>query len=162
MFVAALSLRGSFPYFLTLKGVFVMSFLDNVISTGKNVVSTAGKKTDEAVRFSKLKIKESQLNGDIKNKFEKLGALIYQMAKSGEKDNEQFDAFIAEIDGCYEELAGIEKKFDELRNEVTCPSCGAKCKDDNAFCSKCGARLPEKPAAETKDGIKADNENNDQ
>jgi len=70
-----------------------MSFLDDVISTGKNVVSAAGKKTDEAVRFSKLKIKESQLNGDIKNKFEKLGALIYQMAKSGEKDNEQFDAY---------------------------------------------------------------------
>ncbi|MBD5130193.1 MAG: hypothetical protein HDT43_09750 [Ruminococcaceae bacterium] len=125
-----------------------MSFLDDVISTGKNVVSAAGKKTDEAVRFSKLKIKESQLNGDIKNKFEKLGALIYQMAKSGEKDNEQFDAYISEIDGCYEELAEIERSFDELRNEVTCPGCGAKCKDENSFCPKCGSKLPEKPAAE--------------
>ncbi|MBD5384590.1 MAG: hypothetical protein HDR72_06290 [Ruminococcaceae bacterium] len=131
-----------------------MSFLDDVISTGKNVVSAAGKKTDEAVRFSKLKIKESQLNGDIKSKFEKLGALIYQMAKSGEKDNEQFDAFIAEIDGCYDELADIEKQFDELRNEVTCPGCGAKCKDENSFCPKCGAKLPEKPVPEvTEDKI---------
>lgn len=126
-----------------------MSFLDDVISTGKNVVSAAGKKTDEAVRFSKLKIKESQLNGDIKSKFEKLGALIYQMAKSGEKDNEQFDAYISEIDGCYDELANIEKQFDELRNEVTCPGCGAKCKDENSFCPKCGTKLPEKPVAET-------------
>lgn len=125
-----------------------MSFLDDVISTGKNVVSAAGKKTDEAVRFSKLKIKESQLNGDIKSKFEKLGALIYEMAKSGEKNNEQFDALIAELDGCYEELAEIDKQFDELRNEVACPGCGAKCKDDNAYCSKCGTKLPEKPAAE--------------
>ena len=125
-----------------------MSFLDDVISTGKNVVSAAGKKTDEAVRFSKLKIKESQLNGDIKSKFEKLGALIYQMAKSGEKDNEQFDAYIAEIDGCYDELADIEKQFDELRNEVTCPGCGATCKDENSYCPKCGTKLPEKPAPE--------------
>lgn len=125
-----------------------MSFLDDVISTGKNVVSAAGKKTDEAVRFSKLKIKESQLNGDIKSKFEKLGALIYQMAKSGEKDNEQFDAYIAEIDGCYDELADIEKQFDELRNEVTCPGCGTKCKDENSYCPKCGAKLPEKPVPE--------------
>lgn len=125
-----------------------MSFLDDVISTGKNVVSAAGKKTDEAVRFSKLKIKESQLNGDIKSKFEKLGALIYQMAKSGEKDNEQFDAYIAEIDGCYDELADIEKQFDELRNEVTCPGCGAKCKNENSYCPKCGAKLPEKPVHE--------------
>ena len=126
-----------------------MSFLDDVISTGKNVVSAAGKKTDEAVRFSKLKIKESQLNSDIKSKFEKLGALIYEMAKSGEKDNEQFDAFIAELDGCYAELEGIGRQLDELRSEVTCPGCGAKCKDDNAYCSKCGAKLPERPAAET-------------
>ena len=125
-----------------------MSFLDDVISTGKNVVSAAGKKTDEAVRFSKLKIKESQLNGDIKNKFEKLGALIYQMAKSGEKDNEQFEWYISEIVGCYDELANIEKQFDELRNEVTCPGCGAKCKDENTYCPKCGAKLPEKPAPE--------------
>lgn len=139
-----------------------MSFLDNVISTGKNVVSTAGKKTDEAVRFSKLKIKESQLNGDIKNKFEKLGALIYQMAKSGEKDNEQFDAFIAEIDGCYEELSSIEKQFDELRNQTTCPGCGAKCKDENAYCPKCGTKLPEKPAAEAAEETSETDESNDE
>lgn len=125
-----------------------MSFLDDVISTGKNVVSAAGKKTDEAVRFSKLKIKESQLNSDIKNKFEKLGALIYQMAKSGEKDNEQFDAFISELDECYEQLSDISKQFDELRNEVTCPGCGEKCKDENSFCPKCGTKLPEKPVPE--------------
>lgn len=123
-----------------------MGFLDNVINTGKNVVSTAGKKTDEAVRFSKLKIKESQLNGDIKSKFEKLGALIYQMAKSGDKDNEAFDAYIAELDECYAQLSEIDKQFDEMRSEVACPSCGTKTKNDNMYCPKCGAKLPERNA----------------
>lgn len=139
-----------------------MSFLDDVISTGKNVVSAAGKKTDEAVRFSKLKIKESQLNGDIKNKFEKLGALIYQMAKADEKDNVQFDALIAEIDVCYDELSEIEKQFDELRNEVTCPACGEKSKIDNNFCPKCGAKLPERPVkadASDETAVSEDEEN---
>ena len=130
-----------------------MGFLDNVINTGKNVVSTAGKKTDEAVRFSKLKVKETQVNSDIKNRYEKLGELIYQMAKSGEKDNAAFDEAIAGIDQCYADLADIDRKLDELKNRVTCPSCGAKLKDDNAYCPKCGAKLPEKtveePAAET-------------
>ncbi|MDE7363052.1 MAG: hypothetical protein K2N38_14100 [Oscillospiraceae bacterium] len=138
-----------------------MGFLDDVISTGKNVVSAAGKKTDEAVRFSKLKIKESQLNGDIRNKFETLGSLIYQMAKSGEKNSEQFDALVAELDDCYAQLEEISQQFDEMRNEVTCPSCGAKSKTDNSYCSKCGAKLPVKPEPaeenadvidETKDG----------
>lgn len=122
-----------------------MSFLDDVINTTKTVAATAGKKTDEAVQLSKLKVKSVQVNNEIKSKFEKLGALIYQMAKSDEKHNEEFDSIIAEIDECYDKLAEIEKKTDELKQEITCPVCGVKTKNDNAFCPKCGAKLPEKP-----------------
>ncbi len=133
------------------KGVFVMSFIDDVINTTKSVAATAGKKTDEAVQFSKLKIKEAQLTGDVKSKFEKLGEMVYQMAKSGEKSNEEFDALIAELDECYEKLEEIDAKFDELKKEVTCPGCGAKTKRENNYCPKCGAKLPEPPAPETKE-----------
>ena len=125
-----------------------MGFLDDVINTTKSVAATAGKKTDEAVQYSKLKIKTAQLNSDIKNKFEKLGALIYQMAKTDEKGNEEFDLLIGEIDDCYMLLDDIEAKLNELKKEVVCPGCGAKTKNDNAFCPKCGAKLPvkEQPA----------------
>lgn len=127
-----------------------MGFLDNVINTGKNVVSSAGKKTDEAVRFSKLKVRETQINGDIRTRYEKLGELIYQMAKAGEKDDAAFNEQIAGIDACYNELADIAKQFDEIKNLVTCPKCGSKCKDDMSYCPKCGAKLPEKPVEEEK------------
>lgn len=123
-----------------------MSFVDNVISTTKNVAATAGKKTDGAIRMSKLKIKSSQLSSDIKNKYEKLGQTVYEMAKSGEKDTEAFDALVAEIDAANAELTDIEKQLDELKGKVACPACGIKTDNDNAFCPKCGAKLPEKPA----------------
>ena len=125
-----------------------MSFLDDVISTGKSVVSTAGTKGKGAVSFSKLKIRESQLNSEVKSKFEKLGELIYEMAKSGEKNNEAFDEMVADIDAIYDELAEIDKQVDDLRNVVTCTKCGEKTSKDNAFCPKCGAKLPEKPVEE--------------
>lgn len=134
-----------------------MSFLDDVISTAKDVASTAGDKTDKAVKFSKLKIREAQLNGEIKCKYEKLGQMIYDMVKSGVKEDEAFNAAIAEIDAAKAELAEIGTKIDALKNEVTCPECGAKTKNDNSFCPKCGAKLPvveapaeEAPAAEEK------------
>ena len=130
-----------------------MSFVDNVINTTKNVAATAGKKTDEAIRTSKLKVKISQLNSDIKNKYEKLGALVYDMAKTGEKDAEAFDALIAEIDAANAELEDISKQLDELRGKVTCSACGVKTDNDNAFCPKCGAKLPEKPAAEAEEPV---------
>ena len=119
-----------------------MGFLDELISTTKNVAATAGKKTDEAVKISKLKIKKSQIGGDIKSKNEKLGAMMYQMAKSGEKDNEAFDAAVAELDACYEKLAEVNKQLDELSGYLTCTNCGAKTKNDNSYCPKCGTKLP--------------------
>lgn len=125
-----------------------MSFLDEVINTTKSAAATAGKKTDEAVRFTKLKIKESQTAGDIKANFEKLGQMAYEMKKSENADVALFDAEIAEIDKLYEKLSEINLLLDDLRKEVTCTKCGAKTKNDNSFCPKCGAKLPEKPVEE--------------
>ena len=138
-----------------------MSFLDDVISTAKDVATTAGDKTDKAVKFSKLKIKEAQLNSELKTKYEKLGQMIYNMVKSGVKEDEAFNAAIAEIDAVKAELAEIGTQIDALKNEVTCPECGAKTKNENSFCPKCGAKLPvveapaeEAPAAEEKAEVK--------
>ncbi len=123
-----------------------MSFFDDVINTTKSAAATAGKKTDEAVRFTKLKIKESQTTGDIKAHFEKLGQMAYEMNKAENPDSALFDAEIEEIDKLYEKLSEINLLLDDLRQEVTCTACGAKTKSDNSFCPKCGAKLPEKPA----------------
>lgn len=123
-----------------------MSFVDNIVNTTKNVAATAGKKTGEAIGISKLKVKNTQINIDIKSKNEKLGALVYDMAKTGEKDTEAFDALIAEIDAAKAELEENNKQLDELRGKVTCTVCGVKTDNDNAFCPKCGAKLPERPA----------------
>lgn len=136
-----------------MKGVIEMGFFDEFLSTTKNVASTAGKKTDEAVKISKLKVKKAQINSDIKAKYEKLGALVYQMAKADEKDGEAFDTAIADIDASCDALTDIDKQIDELTGIVTCEKCGAKTKNDNNFCPKCGAKLPvievkEEPKAE--------------
>lgn len=125
-----------------------MSFLDDILDKGKNVVNSVSKNTDTAVRFSKLKVKESQINGDIKAKNEKLGAIIYDMVKTNVKENEEFDALIAQIDEDYTKLNEVEAELDALKNVVTCPKCGVKTKNDNAYCPKCGAKLPEKKVEE--------------
>lgn len=119
-----------------------MGFFDELLTTTKSVASTAGKKTDEAVKISKLKVKKAQIKSDIKSKQEKLGALVYQMAKADEKDSAAFDAAIAEIDAGYEALIELDKQLDELAGAVTCEKCGAKTKNDNNFCPKCGTKLP--------------------
>lgn len=125
-----------------------MSFLDDVISTTRSAAQTAGKKTDEAVKLAKLKLKASQTSGDIKEHFGKLGEMVYDMKKNEKSDSEQFDTEIEILDGLYEQLSEINSTIDELRQEVSCPDCGAKTSIENAFCPKCGAKLPEKPVHE--------------
>ena len=68
---------------------------------------------------------------------------FYQMAKADEKDNDSFDAAIAEIDEAFDELNKIEKQIDDLNNVVACEKCGAKTDKNNNYCPKCGAKLPE-------------------
>lgn len=133
-----------------------MSFVDNVINSTKNAAAAVGKKTDEAISTSKLKFKLNQLQNDIKSKNEKLGALVYEMNKSGEKDTEAFDAIIAEIDTANSELSDVQKQLDALKGVVSCPGCGVKTDADNAFCPKCGAKLPEKPVEDINEDIKED------
>ena len=108
------------------------------------------------MRFTKLKIKESQTSSDIKAHFEKLGQMAYEMKKAENPDAALFDAEIEEIDKLYEKLSEINLLLDDLRQEVTCTACGAKTKSDNAFCPKCGAKLPEKPAPAEEEPVAAE------
>ena len=127
-----------------------MSFFDEFLSTTKSVASTAGKKGDEAVKFSKLKLKVAQLKSEIKDKYTKLGETIYAMAKAGEKNTEEFDLIVEEIDILYAKLDEAKAALDELKQLITCPSCGEKTKNDNFFCPKCGTKLPRfEPKEET-------------
>ena len=120
-----------------------MGFLDELVSTTKNVAATAGKKTDEAVKLSKLKIKKAQTKSDIKSKYEKLGELVYMMNKDNQKDEEAYDTAIADIDELIAKLDEIDKQLDLINGELTCEKCGAKTKNDNSYCPKCGTKLPE-------------------
>lgn len=122
-----------------------MGFFEDVINTTKSVAESAGKKTDEVVKITKLKTKKSQLKSDLKSKFLKLGEMSYEMKKAENADNEAFEAVVAEIDALYEELHKVEAELDEVKQVITCSACGAKTANENAFCPKCGAKLPEKP-----------------
>lgn len=135
-----------------------MSFFDELLSTTKSVASTAGKKGDDAVKFSKLKLKAAQINSEIKDKYTKLGEMIYVMAKSDEKHTEEFDLMVEEIDALYAKRDEVKAAIDELRQLIACPNCGERTKNDNSFCPKCGTKLPkpepkpveEAPAADAK------------
>ena len=132
-----------------------MGFFDEILSTTKSVASTAGKKGDEAVKFSKLKLKVAQLNSEIKDKYTQLGETIYAMAKADEKNTAEFDVMVEEIDALIAKRTEAKAALDELRQLIACPSCGARTKTDNCYCPKCGTKLV-KPEPAPVEEVKAE------
>ena len=53
------------------------SLLDKAIS----VANVAGKKTEEMVEASKLKLQEVSVNADLQDCYEKIGSLVYRSKK---------------------------------------------------------------------------------
>ena len=122
------------------------SLLDKAIS----VANVAGKKTEEMVEASKLKIQEVSVNADLANCYEKIGSLVYSSKKFGADNEQEIAQLIAQADELLEQLAQLQAKREEIRKVRKCPNCGASCATDAHFCSRCGMVLHEE-TSELKD-----------
>lgn len=111
------------------------SLLDKAIS----VANVAGKKTEEMVEASKLKLQEVSVNADLQDCYEKIGSLVYRSKKSGEDNAQAID----QADVLLEQLAQLQSKREEIKKMKKCPNCGASCSVDSHFCSRCGMVLHE-------------------
>ena len=115
------------------------SLLDKAIS----VANVAGKKTEEMVEASKLKIQEVSVNADLANCYEKIGSLVYSSKKFGADNEQEIAQLIAQADELLEQLAQLQANREEIRKVRKCPNCGASCATDAHFCSRCGMVLHE-------------------
>lgn len=118
-----------------------MDAFDNVAKTAMDFAETAGKKGEELLKISKLKIKETQIKRDISVKYEKLGKMYYQLTKSGEDNKLIFKEIMAEIDDLKDELCEVRASISEIKGTVSCAVCGAVNPMDADFCVKCGEKL---------------------
>lgn len=117
--------------------------------TAKTAVDLAEKHTEKVVEFSKLKIEQTKLNGELARLYEELGQATYQAMKCDEDCSETMDILCDEIELILNDLEELDQLISEKKNQKICPACGAKIAKDSKFCSKCGAPVEEeKPAPE--------------
>ena len=118
--------------------------LDDLIASAKVLADKAGKVTDKAVEFSKLKYQSVVLSSELRNLYEKLGNAVYTMVKSDFDNKDLMDSIISEIDEVKEKLQQIHVQIAEYKNTVICPACGAVNDKDACYCNKCGNKFAEK------------------
>ena len=114
---------------------------DNAAKTVKDIAETAGKKGEELLKISKLKIKETQIKRDISSKLEKLGKMYYELTKIGEENHLVLKEIITEIDELRAELKEVREEIGDIKGTVACPVCKASNPCDADYCAKCGEKI---------------------
>lgn len=118
-----------------------MSVLDDVITTAKTVAGQAGKKTEELMTFSKLKIASMNTNADLSKAYQRLGVIVYDAKKNGLVVDEVIDSCMEEIDELRAKLDDLNDKLDEMKKQKVCPHCGTKNNVEQVYCGGCGSKL---------------------
>lgn len=94
-----------------------MGAFDNFMSKAKDVAMAAGKKTEETIEISKLKMQRSAAKGDIEKIKTRLGAIVYQSKKSDVDYTDQINECIKEIDSIYATIESLNKEIEKFSSE---------------------------------------------
>lgn len=133
-----------------------MGTIDSLFNSARDVANDVGKKVNDVVEVSKLKLSAVSLGSDIDKAYQKLGLMAYEMFKSGAQNHELLSGCTAEIDALKEKYAAINLKLDEIKKVQRCPSCGNMVDIEAQYCQMCGCALPHPPPPPQEEPIEAE------
>ena len=118
-----------------------MGLLEDVVINAKSAVNVVGKKAGKIVDISKLRISAAELNNEINKRYESLGRVVYDAAKTENSAEELTAECVAAIDDLYEQLDAVNEQISAIRNRTICASCGEENPQGASYCCKCGTKL---------------------
>lgn len=118
-----------------------MDFFNKVGSTISSKGKDVTKKAKEIAEISKLTGQIAVKEESIKGTYIELGKYVYETQK--EDAPEEVAEKFAVIDAAVEEIESLKREVRKLKGRQMCPDCGKEVSYTAAFCSYCGAKLPE-------------------
>ncbi len=110
-----------------------------VTKTAKDAVKISG----DAVEYTKLNYKLSELKDDLKDTYAQIGMLVYQTSGGEETDTEKLEELCARVTELNDEIEILTASINAMSNKKICSSCGAKMPAESNFCPKCGEKAEE-------------------
>ncbi|MGN0613509.1 MAG: zinc-ribbon domain-containing protein [Porcipelethomonas sp.] len=124
-----------------------MSFVSDF---GKSISN----KTKEISQKAKVMSETSSLNNIIKGEeckidfqYKAIGKMYFE--KYGNDPGEEFSDAIGIIKSSLEKIEQTKEEIIKVKSRFNCPACGEPFKNNAMFCSKCGAKLPEREEQST-------------
>ncbi len=134
-----------------MKGLHIMAFFKDL---GHKISS----KSKEISQKARVMSEMSSLNNIIRNEesridfqYREIGRKYFE--KHGDDPDEEFKEAFDQILESREKIEQTQEEITKLKSRFNCPNCGAPFKHDSLFCSKCGAKLPEREEENANSGI---------
>lgn len=118
-----------------------MEFFDKVVRVVGSYAHDAGKKAGEVTNRAKIRFALANLQGELDELFEKLGAIRYDTVKNGHDNASRERAAVAKIDRVKADMEILKAELEASKLDGRCHMCGEKVAKDSEFCPYCGEDL---------------------
>ena len=101
----------------------------------------AGKRASQMVDVAKLNVQLFDLNGEYNDLLRQLGQVMYDTHRGEAPENDGVTRLLAQADEKAARIAELKNRIADLKQALTCPSCGEPCGRGDKFCRHCGGAL---------------------
>ena len=95
----------------------MMAFFDDLKAGLSEVAKTVGEKSEQLVGISKLHLKKTNLNNELKATYLELGKMIYEEKKAGAEFSEAVVQLCQKVDMGLEAIAEVEAQIEAAKAE---------------------------------------------
>ena len=114
---------------------------DDIIGKTRDAAEFVGRKTEDIVELTRLKVALCDTERELAATMEGLGRLVYDAKKSGADISELLDAGVEAADELHLKADRLRRKIAQNRKLHECKECHTFNPDDAAFCKSCGKSL---------------------
>jgi ribosomal protein L40E len=125
--------------------------MDDIKNSLTKFARNVGRTSNEFLKSTKLQFSLSNEEEELKRLYTEIGKKVHEIYQYGGSLGKFFDEK-------YKEIVQLEKKIDDLRDQLnivkgvkTCARCGAQIQRYGVFCPKCGAKVGEDVEADFAD-----------
>ena len=116
---------------------------EDILGKTRDAAEYVGKKTEDFVELTKLRLALSDTEKELAATMEGLGRLVYDARKSGADVTALLDEAVATADALQKKAEGLREQIYAYKKVKRCAACQAINREDAAYCKACGAKLGE-------------------
>ncbi len=124
-----------------------MSIFEDAMFNARTAMDSVGKKAGKVRDISKLRLAQSDIKGELSQKYMILGRISYEEQVNGRDLSKSREELIAIITELRNHLQTIGELIEEAKDNVKCRNCGTYNPKNALFCNKCGEKF-ERPVSD--------------